>query len=419
MELLRQHGLQGEGLLTVDNPVLVGRYNDCLIALGLKPTALRQFQIDGQGWSPEIAEEQGNPTYLSHGGAVQFAVILTPDQKGKPVYQPFYSFERAILADLFRRGEGAIARITQSSGISVQMDPGLSELTKLADLLMVRSVTVSLADTAGLIQAADGQRQLVYRFCNEAEAWTDADLRKALVESGHQFGDLRFAPSFKISSQFTEVECYYTQAFSGVFVLRAHPGQQELVVSSKKILTTVSRSGCRVFDYSDRGLFARLADLGLIEIPLDWYKNNLGVLQMLRETMLVAAIYRHDDEIDFMKLTEAQRKRYIIDHRKQLPAEFSALERLEQKIVHDDPIDPYRLPTKMRWLLARPHRSLSLATAEVVWKLICRVSPSLVTNWYAYDKETFFARYAEWSNGRRTWTVRTLLTSGLMPRRHT
>ena len=80
-------------LVEVSSPALVKRYNAALESLGLKPTKLSSFHLDGRGWSPEIANEQTND-YLSHGPANALAIILSPDQRDKPLYAPSTSFDK-------------------------------------------------------------------------------------------------------------------------------------------------------------------------------------------------------------------------------------------------------------------------------------------------------------------------------------
>src|SRR4026208_986278 len=66
--LLRESGLHKQGLLRVNEPHMVERYNQCLKAIGLEPTTRDHFTIDGMGFSPEIAAEKNNLQYLSLDG---------------------------------------------------------------------------------------------------------------------------------------------------------------------------------------------------------------------------------------------------------------------------------------------------------------------------------------------------------------
>ncbi len=56
--LLENHLIFG-GLLTVDEPHLIERYNKALKGFGLKPVKLDSFSIDMTGFSPEVANALG------------------------------------------------------------------------------------------------------------------------------------------------------------------------------------------------------------------------------------------------------------------------------------------------------------------------------------------------------------------------
>jgi hypothetical protein len=418
MELLRQHGLYGGGLIDIDSPLLAGRYNKCLAEIGENPTALARFQIDGRGWSPEVAAEKQNPAYLSHGGAVQYAILLTPDQIGKPVHRAYFSFERALLAFLFKQAGDAIARITKTTGLYVQIDPGISKIEHVGDLAMIRSATVTLGDPEHLVQAAEDQRKLVARFQNETDAWTDKALRTELSASGQKFGDLRFAPTFNTSYQYSDLACFYTPEFGGAFVFRGSPGKKDLLVLGDESLTSQGEAGCWVSSLQNKTLLSRLISMGLLEIPIEWYRENLKVFEKLREGLLVAVLYKNgENSINFAQLNQAQRERCAMDYRNELPPEFSALERLEQRLSHGETVDVQRLSLPLKWLLARP-ANLPIYVANLLQKLICRVTNPTVTTQFAYDKEAFFEAFGSWPEARKRWAMETILQTGLTPRRH-
>ena len=54
MEKLEAAGLIGGALAPVSGS-LAERYNGCLAMLGVAPTKLKSFSVDGMGWSPEIS----------------------------------------------------------------------------------------------------------------------------------------------------------------------------------------------------------------------------------------------------------------------------------------------------------------------------------------------------------------------------
>ena len=52
MNRLEQNGLSGAGLIVIDTPEMVARYNACLRKFGIPETKLVWFQIDAMGWIP-------------------------------------------------------------------------------------------------------------------------------------------------------------------------------------------------------------------------------------------------------------------------------------------------------------------------------------------------------------------------------
>ena len=101
MKNLRNACLFGGGLVCIDSPRLVERYNRALAQIGLAKTILTKFSIDGIGWSPEVAEERGRVKYFSPDANSQSAILLTPSQKGLPIHTPFNSFDRALMKKYF------------------------------------------------------------------------------------------------------------------------------------------------------------------------------------------------------------------------------------------------------------------------------------------------------------------------------
>ena len=67
-------------------------------------------RIDGLGWSPEIARDKGDIRYLCAGIANPMGVIVSPSQRGKPIYSPFNSYDRRMLDAYFDRYHQTIAR---------------------------------------------------------------------------------------------------------------------------------------------------------------------------------------------------------------------------------------------------------------------------------------------------------------------
>src|SRR5690606_19761690 len=91
MDLLRDNELIYGRLLTVEEPHLIERYNKALKAFGLKPTKLESFEIDRTGFSPQVAAELGDFSYLDPNEVNRRFIILTPAQVDLPVVHTAFS----------------------------------------------------------------------------------------------------------------------------------------------------------------------------------------------------------------------------------------------------------------------------------------------------------------------------------------
>ena len=113
MQKLKQANLYRNELIPISGK-LVERYNKCLVKLGFTKTNLTSFSIDGIGWSPEIAAEKKEVFYLNNGEANPHCILITPLQKGLPVYNPFHSYDREVMKLVFQKhGEKINNIITQ------------------------------------------------------------------------------------------------------------------------------------------------------------------------------------------------------------------------------------------------------------------------------------------------------------------
>ena len=119
---------------------LVERYNKCLLKLGFTKTKLKKFTIDGLGWSPEIAEEKGEKFYLNNGEANTHAIIITPKQKGLPVYNPFHSFDAELMKAVFKKHEKTINDITRDSAICIDFDQKIDVFYEPLDVLRYKDI---------------------------------------------------------------------------------------------------------------------------------------------------------------------------------------------------------------------------------------------------------------------------------------
>jgi hypothetical protein len=411
-ERLIRDGLFGAGLVTIDTPELVGRYNACLQQLGIVPTGLASFRIDGLGWSPEIARDKGDIRYLCAGIANPMGVIVSPSQRGKPIYSPFNSYDRRMLDAYFDRYHQTIADLTATTYLGLDIDQELTRYETPRDLLLVRYIVVRSV-AGGLFDAARAQGALVERFMADDLAWFDPRLRAALVENARQWGDLRYR-RVEITPLRFDVWTFHTQAFGGVFVLRClKSGGTMLLVDDTALLGAAPRATPRARRRRSR-LAQRLEDEEIVEIEWEWYAP-IEVLVDKKLSLLADAVCDESPDLDFASLKLAQKRQHGVRLANRLPAVYHELERVAHRIDAGQSPPASELSPALRLALLRPHPRLNDAERDVAWLLLCRLQPSDVLRLYMSDKDRFFTQYQTWSTCKREWAVDVIKTRHLAP----
>ena len=179
MQKLKEHNLYLSELIPVSGK-LVKRYNSCLETLGIQPTKLTSFSIDGIGWSPEIAEEKGELSYLSNGEANQHAIIISPLQKAKPIYVPFHTFDRELMKLIFKTHEHKISDITRDCAICVDFDQGIDAFLEPLDVLKYKDIRVSFRLINKLDVIQKEQLALIDKF-NSGNNFIDENIHTSLL----------------------------------------------------------------------------------------------------------------------------------------------------------------------------------------------------------------------------------------------
>ncbi|MFA5993460.1 MAG: DUF6638 family protein [Parcubacteria group bacterium] len=392
--------LRGGGLIPIDEPEMVRRYNACLIDMGLRPTELKRFHIDCMGWSPEIAEEKGDNSYLSYSEANPLAIILMPKQRYAPIYFPFHSFDWALMKQWFDMHTLQIVEITKSSGIWLDIDQEVETYQDLRDLLMVDGVIVRANTPSRIMQESAQQRELVRNIMQERDIIMIEDLALSLAESAKSIGDMRYRQVVIGDMQFSDVSIFYTRAFGGSFVfcgvgLR---GDDNHFVLNKN--TAWRAKG--VDSIIDRNIFARLEKLGLIDYEVGWWKNEIHQLKIMRDSFLMEVLDVKFPEVAFYELNSAKQKGLIQDVSEELPVEYFELKYLIKTLEKGE--IPKKIDDCIRPFLAHPSSKTNALAAEVLWHVLTLVCDGRqIVHLYRYDKDDFFVAYDSWKTPRQKW----------------
>ena len=401
---LKQANLYRSELIPISGK-LVERYNKCLVKLGFIPTKLNSFSIDGKGWSPEIAEEKQNLHYLNNGEANPHAIIISPLQKGKPVYVPFHTFDREMMQYIFITHEAKINNITRDSAICLDFDQNIDAFYEPLDVLKYSVVNINFHLIDNLDNVRKEQLELVNKF-KQGNNFIDETIHEQLLQSAIKYGDLRDRDLELHELQFT-TNSFYTKAFGGVYVLRDFIKEIVVFEDKKWYKEAIKDTTYEVLIYhiSQPELMDKLRDHVIIECDLET-EVKTERYERIKKYIFAEAIKEPKHSYTAILNDKVLSKSYLnklpIEDRKRVMSVERYLEKLELSNEYKiaDIVD-----LKFFKALHKPHSSLGPKHQDLIWKLLINVSAKDVLFLYWYDKEQFYKTYDTWNDTLKEWVI--------------
>ena len=397
-KLYQPNGLEVSGFM-------VERYNKCLKLLGIAETKLTSFTIDGKGWSPEIAEEKEITHYLLNGEANPHAIIISPLQKDKWVFEPFHSFDKDIMDLIFDTYEAEIDDITKESALCIDFNQQIDVFYETFDLLKYKDITLYFNLINDLSEIQREQRELVTTF-NEGNNFVDEKLHRKILTSVKKYGDLR-ERNLDLPKLTFETSSFYTKAFGGVFVFKDFPSPI-LVFESKEWRNKAIKNSTyevMIFHIDDNQLLTKLKDYVVINYNLDKavlterYKRikKHVFAQLFKETA-----HPMQEILSNVNLFKSYLNKLDMDARKYL----MCVERYVEKSNIDNSV---KITTfiyeDILEAMYEPHSSLLEDEQHLIWKLLVKVAPKDPYFMFEYDKNTFYENYKTWGESYKEWVI--------------
>ena len=407
MEKLKTAHLFRDDLIPISGK-LVERYNQCLKTLGISETKLLNFSIDGIGWSPEISEEKKEVHYLNNGEANPNGVIITPLQKGKPVYAPFHTFDREMMRHIFKTHEEKINDITRDCAICIDFDQYIDAFYEPLDVLKYKDISIKFRLINNLDKEQKKQFQLIDTF-KQGNNFINEHLQQQLLQSSTTYGDLRHR-NLELTELYFSTDSFYTAAFGGVYVLRDFITPIVVFEDVKWHTEAIKDTSHDVLIYhiSQAELLDKLRDHLIIEYDLDKavktprYERIKKFMfsQFLKDTQNPIK-----DILDDKVLFKGYLNKLAIEDRKKVMSVELYLEKMEISNQYKlaDIVD-----VKLFEALQQPHSSLSAVHQDLIWKLLVNVSSLDVLFLYWYDKEQFYKNYKDWDESLKDWVIETI-----------
>ncbi|WP_375238808.1 DUF6638 family protein [Aurantibacter sp.] len=407
MQKLKEANLYNHELIPISGK-LVERYNTCLIKLGFTPTKLTNFHIDGIGWSPEIANEKDNVSYLNNGEANLHGILISPLQYKKPVYEPFHTFDREMMQQVFSIHGDKIKDITRDCAICIDFDQYIDAFYEPLDVLKYKDVEISFHLINDLEEKQKEQRRLISKFKTDHN-FIDEDLQAELLESANSYGDLRDRDLSLHSLTYTS-SSFYTKAFGGVYVLRDFIKPivvfNDLSWYKEAIKDTIY--DVLLFNISQPELIEKLKDHTIVSCDLERIVQTERY-ERIKKFELISALkettHSKKDILNDPLLFKSYLNKLDIKRRKHVMSVELYLEKLEVSNQYKiaDLID-----NDLYFGLHEPHSSLTTNQSDLIWKLLNDVSVKDVLHLYWYDKEAFYKAYNAWDDGFKDWVIETI-----------
>ncbi|WP_439130948.1 DUF6638 family protein [Polaribacter sp.] len=407
MNKLKQANLYRSELIPISGK-LVERYNKCLVKLGFTKTKLTSFSIDGIGWSPEIAEEKNEIFYLNNGEANPHAILITPLQKGLPIYNPFHSFDTELMKLVFRTHQQKIQDITRDSAICIDFDQNIDVFYEPLEVLKYEEVTIRFHLIDNLKKAKEEQLKLIEIF-KRGNNFIDENIHQQLLTSAKKYGDLRNR-NITLDSIIYTSDSFYTKAFGGIYLLRNFITPILVFENWEAYQEAIDDTAYDVlmFHILQPELIMQLKDHFIIECDLAkevTTKRYERIKKFIFGEALQETQHPVNEILEDKMLFKSYLNKLDINNRKKV---MSVERYLEKKTTNSDTKIKDFVDQEFYFALHKPHSSLRPHHQDLIWKLLINIAPKDVLFWYWYDKEDFYENFKTWQDSKKDWVVETI-----------
>jgi hypothetical protein len=413
LELLRANELIYGRLLPVEEPHLIERYNKALKAFGLKPTKLEKFDIDRTGFSPQVAEELGDPLYLDPNEVNRRFIILTPAQADLPVVHTAFSNTSQLVYEFFARNSRAIDALTIKDVIYGEIEDSVNKVREIEDLLSINQVEFRVLSAEDVLGKASELATLVDRLKQEPDGWRDNKMLERMVELAKVTGDIRENALVPDQVIFRH-NAFWTSHFGGLYVFI---DKDMTTVISDPAAPGFRRSRPWQVSYLSindaERVFRFLASTGRIELPRASWIESSDYLEHRAEMAVSALIRKAEPKVDPEKFDRVWLQTWIHGHAELINKDgtFPFLNAAKREIAQLGQLKIDDVSPQHRFLVIRAKPDHP--DAWLTNRLISDFVPDDFVSRYVFNKQGFYKDYEQFSEAWRRHVVNTLKTTYL------
>ncbi|WP_281980977.1 DUF6638 family protein [Thalassorhabdomicrobium marinisediminis] len=399
MKRLIARGLMFGNLIPVVSPVLVERYNRALLRLTGQSTALTDFHIDISGFSPEVAEDLGDPLYLNYHGVNRQFILLTTEQKTAPLLEAQFSTSRSILRRFIEANEPQLFALTARDAVAGELVNSVYALDTPARLFDLGQVTVEADTTDGAVALAGKLAAKIDRFLHEGDAWHDDVLIADMITLAKETGDITRHPLTLERMRF-EQRNFWTAHLGGLYLFRDVPHPAVITMGDKAALGELPVEA--VLGAQDRSAIAQFLSVNDLVEPIV-EARGIDSAAILRQKMdFIVADLAASLGADLSQATRRDLRRLARQFHDKLPDAWHGLAALLRWAEEGGPwprIDSEH-PAYFHTLRAKDHRD-----ADLVNMLLAELTPRDVRQLFICHKAAFYRAYAGWPEAKKDYVA--------------
>jgi len=412
MERLIHNALMYGGLLPVNQPHMVARYNAALKALGLRETKLKSFSVDATGYSPEVASELDDEFYLDPHGVNRRFIILNPDQGSLPVTNINFSYTTDLVHAFFEKNEEALKVLTLKDVVYGEIDNSTYRIGDLEDILSIKRVEFIVRTAESLLDKAKLLNKLIERFHADPDAWRDNDLLNEILTLANACGDPRNNALVPRVTRF-EQRSFWTRHFGGIYVFHDDDNGAIVIGNQDKPKFALGQSGLKRYLplAAHEDIYAYLYNTDRIELWNSAWLERTDILDLRIKQYVYAAIARANPKKDLLKVDDTWVKHWMRDNFDSLAEDgaFPFLTRMRKNAFNGSKIHLDEVRPDLRFLTMRANPDHP--DHWVVNRLLSEYVPFDFLTRFIVNKEAFYDDYQTFESKFRDYVIHSVTTT--------
>lgn len=403
MKLLIDNKLKYGNLLTISSPHLILRYNKALELICDKVTKLKEFHIDITGYSPEIAKEFKDKSYLNPHGVNKKFILVTLEQKNLPALDSFFSSTRIMMNSFIMDNYSELFALTSKDVVYGELENSTYRIDTFEDLLSIKKVHFVINTPSNILGAASRLRDTIDEFLTSDTLWHDDDVISAMIDNVNITGDIirnKIHPTFLDYKQ----NNFFTRHFGGVYVFNIGTTSTVIAVDPEVEKIASELPNVNYININDkRAICHFLIDNNIVETLTEAYLlEHLTALRNKTDFIVIDFLAERDPKLNLVDLTPDQIKSYIYENFDDLPSEFHELSKVVKSLVNGFPLSIEDIPGELFFYFVR---SSNHVEKDLVNHLISFHTPHDFLTTFISNKALFYERYEEWPLSKKKYVV--------------